>query len=91
MTLRHTGFFNQLANLGDLYQPGSDTAAGTVADVQNTITSLDKTFRRSATPPTWPATSAASKAASANSPPAHRRSPPACIHSPTATSKCCQA
>lgn len=44
VTLRHTGFFNQLANLGDLYQPGSDTAAGTVADVQNAITSLDKAF-----------------------------------------------
>lgn len=43
VSLRQTGFFSELANLGDLYQPG-DTAAGTVADVQNAITSLDKAF-----------------------------------------------
>ncbi|PBA33812.1 MULTISPECIES: RND family transporter [Mycobacterium] len=43
-TLRNNGFFTQLANLGDLYQPGSDTAAGTLADMQNTVTSLDKAF-----------------------------------------------
>jgi RND superfamily putative drug exporter len=44
VALRNDGFFSQLAGLGDLYQPGSNTAAGTVADVQNTVTSLDKAF-----------------------------------------------
>lgn len=44
VNLRDRGFFGQLANLGDLYQPGSDTTAGTLADMQNTITSLSKAF-----------------------------------------------
>lgn len=44
MTLRDGGFFSQLANLGDMYQPGGDTAGGTMADLQNTVTSLNKAF-----------------------------------------------
>ncbi|WP_062908403.1 MMPL/RND family transporter, partial [Mycobacterium avium] len=44
VTLRDGGFFSQLANLGDMYQPGSDNAAGTVADLQSTVTSLNKAF-----------------------------------------------
>lgn len=44
VTLRDGGFFSQLANLGDMYQPGSDNAAGTVADLQRTVTSLNKAF-----------------------------------------------
>ncbi|ETA91825.1 RND family transporter [Mycobacterium intracellulare] len=44
VTLRDGGFFNQLANLGDMYQPGGDTAGGTMADLQNTVTSLNNAF-----------------------------------------------
>ncbi len=44
VTLRDGGFFSQLANLGDMYQPGGDTAGGTMADLQNTVTSLNKAF-----------------------------------------------
>ncbi|MCV7195769.1 MMPL/RND family transporter [Mycobacterium angelicum] len=44
-TLRNNGFFSQLASLSDLYQPGGDrTVAGTLTDVQNAVTSLDKAF-----------------------------------------------
>ena len=46
---------------------------------------------RWATPPTWPAMSAACRTASANWPPAHKHSPPGCACWPTATSKCCPA
>ncbi|EUA03131.1 MMPL family protein [Mycobacterium kansasii 824] len=41
-TLRDGGFFSQLANLGDFYQPGTDAAGGTVAELQSTVASLNK-------------------------------------------------
>ncbi|MCV6987839.1 MMPL family transporter [Mycobacterium timonense] len=44
VTLRDGGFFSQLADLGDLYQPDANNAGGTVADLQRTVTSLDKAF-----------------------------------------------
>ncbi|BCI90634.1 hypothetical protein NIIDMKKI_58400 [Mycobacterium kansasii] len=44
MSLRDNGFFSQLANLGDLYRPATDTAPGTLADLHSTLTSLEKAF-----------------------------------------------
>lgn len=41
-TLRDGGFFSQLANLGDFYQPGTDAAGGTVAELQSAVASLNK-------------------------------------------------
>ncbi|CAJ1506364.1 MULTISPECIES: RND family transporter [Mycobacteriaceae] len=44
-TLRNNGFFTQIADLGDRYNPASNaTVAGTLTTVQNAVTSLDNAF-----------------------------------------------
>ena len=44
-TLRTSGFFDQVAGLGDRYGPNSNaTVAGTLAAVQTAVASLDKAF-----------------------------------------------
>jgi RND superfamily putative drug exporter len=45
VTLRDSGFFTQIADLGDRYNPATNaTVAGTLANVQTAVTSLDKAF-----------------------------------------------
>ncbi len=45
ITLRDTGFFDDIASLGDRYNPDTDaTVTGTLAQVQTAVTSLDKAF-----------------------------------------------
>ena len=45
VTLRNNGFFNQVADLGDRYNPSANaTVSGTLANVQTTVNSLDKAF-----------------------------------------------
>ena len=45
VTLRDNGFFNQIADLGDRYDPATNsTVGGTLANVQNAVASLDKAF-----------------------------------------------
>lgn len=45
ITLRDNGFFNQVADLGDRYNPAADaTVAGTLADVQASVSSLNSAF-----------------------------------------------
>ncbi len=45
VTLRDSGFFNQIADLGDRYDPATNaTVGGTLANVQNAVASLDKAF-----------------------------------------------
>lgn len=44
-TLRNNGFFTQIADLGDRYNPARNaTVADTLATVQNAVTSLDNAF-----------------------------------------------
>ncbi|CPX75068.1 MMPL domain-containing protein [Mycobacteroides abscessus] len=44
-TLRNSGFFTQIADLGDRYNPARNaTVADTLASVQNAVTSLDNAF-----------------------------------------------
>src|SRR5699024_5537509 len=45
VTLRDNGFFNQVADLGDHYNPSANaTVAGTLADVQASVSSLNSAF-----------------------------------------------
>ncbi|KAA0112644.1 RND family transporter [Mycolicibacterium sp. P9-22] len=45
VALRDSGFFNQIADLGDRYDPATNaTVGGTLANVQNAVASLDKAF-----------------------------------------------
>ena len=45
-TLRDSGFFTQIADLGDRYDPATNaTVGGTLANVENAVASLDKAFR----------------------------------------------
>ncbi|MFA7514473.1 MAG: MMPL family transporter, partial [Mycolicibacterium vanbaalenii] len=45
VTLRDSGFFTQIADLGDRYDPATNaTVGGTLANVQNAVASLDKAF-----------------------------------------------
>ena len=44
-TLRDSGFFTQIADLGDRYDPATNaTVGGTLANVENAVASLDKAF-----------------------------------------------
>ena len=45
VTLRDSGFFTQIADLGDRYDPATNaTVGGTLANVENAVASLDKAF-----------------------------------------------
>jgi RND superfamily putative drug exporter len=45
VTLRNNGFFNQVADLGDRYNPATNaTITGTLTNVQTAVSSLDKAF-----------------------------------------------
>lgn len=45
VSLRDSGFFDQIADLGDRYDPATNaTVGGTLANVQNAVASLDKAF-----------------------------------------------
>ena len=45
VTLRNGGFFTQVADLGDRYNPDANaTVAGTIANVQTAVASMDKAF-----------------------------------------------
>ena len=45
VTLRNSGFFNQVADLGDRYNPATGaTVAETLADIRNAVTAMDKAF-----------------------------------------------
>ncbi|MDV3133420.1 MMPL family transporter [Mycobacterium sp. 29Ha] len=45
VTLRDSGFFKQVANLGDRYNPAANaTVADTLSDVQTAVSSLDSAF-----------------------------------------------
>ncbi|MCV7275614.1 MULTISPECIES: MMPL/RND family transporter [Mycobacteriaceae] len=45
VSLRDSGFFTEVADLGDHYNPTSNaTVAGALTDVQNAVTGLDKAF-----------------------------------------------
>ena len=45
LTLRNSGFFTQIADLGDRYNPATNaTVTGTLTNVQNAVATLDKAF-----------------------------------------------
>jgi RND superfamily putative drug exporter len=45
VTLRNNGFFDQVADLGDRYNPAANaTVTGTLTNVQSAVSSLDKAF-----------------------------------------------
>ncbi|WP_416366911.1 RND family transporter [Mycolicibacterium gadium] len=45
VSLRDSGFFSQVADLGDRYNPATNaTIAGTLANVQSAVTALDRAF-----------------------------------------------
>ena len=45
VSLRDSGFFDQIADLGDRYDPATNaTVGGTLANAQNAVASLDKAF-----------------------------------------------
>ncbi|CAN5735161.1 MMPL family transporter [soil metagenome] len=51
VTLRNTGFFNQVAELGDRYNPADNaTVSGTLANIQTTINSLNNAFGKLGNP-----------------------------------------
>ncbi|TDK89705.1 MMPL family transporter [Mycobacterium paragordonae] len=44
ISLRDNGFFDHLINLADLYQPATNARGGTLADMTQLLTNLDKAF-----------------------------------------------